>query len=163
MQRIAAIMAATSTEHVIIGSKGSKRSRSTLLHISPKTVGITKQCQLSIGYHLSLPVCFIITLLFDVMALTASFRSLDIVSMITFKSRYINMQQCADYLGCSLSTVQKMIKRKLIPNKKVGRRVFIDQSLLDESLSRLDRNVVKIHDHSGTRPKAKLSTLASRQ
>jgi excisionase family DNA binding protein len=73
------------------------------------------------------------------------------------------MQQCADYLGCSLSTVQKMIKKKLIPNKTIGRRVFIDQTELDTSFNRLDRQVVKIHDHSGTRPKAKLSTLANRE
>jgi excisionase family DNA binding protein len=39
---------------------------------------------------------------------------------------YLNIAGAAQYLGCSKSTMERMLRHKLIPYRKVGRRVYIN-------------------------------------
>jgi Helix-turn-helix domain len=137
----------------------------SLVHVSVphRTVGspLLPTSLLLIGYHdrgsyviynttISYPIANkIIYFLLDITCINSITYSI----MTTMQSRYFNMRESGDYMGCSLSTVQKLRKKKLLPYSKVGRRVFIDVDDIRSTLEKLNRRLVKIHDHSGTRPK----------
>jgi excisionase family DNA binding protein len=53
--------------------------------------------------------------------------------------KYLNLQETAEYLGCSLTTIYRMMKRKMFPWRKVGRRIFIDPVEVEKALDKHKR------------------------
>jgi excisionase family DNA binding protein len=76
----------------------------------------------------------------------------EIVSMpINYQQKYLSQTQAAQYVGCSISTIQKLIRLKMLVHKRFGRRIFIAVEDLEATLRKFDRKLPRIHDHSGTR------------
>jgi excisionase family DNA binding protein len=59
--------------------------------------------------------------------------------MIMPTAKYMNVQQTANYLGCSVRTVERMMKRKMFPYRKVGRRIFIDPNEVEKGMEKHKR------------------------
>lgn len=52
------------------------------------------------------------------------------------ESRYLSIEQAAQYTALSVSYLQKLTSRRRIPFIKAGRRALYDRVLLDKWLSR---------------------------
>lgn len=48
------------------------------------------------------------------------------------RSRWLNADEAADYLRCSVSRIRKLTMTGEIPHEKEGRRVLFDRDQLDE-------------------------------
>jgi excisionase family DNA binding protein len=63
-------------------------------------------------------------------------------------ARYLSIEQASEYLGLSISYVQKLCSRRRVPFLKIGRRCLFDRALLDRWMAR--RQVLP-RDWTGTR------------
>jgi excisionase family DNA binding protein len=52
------------------------------------------------------------------------------------QGRYLGVEEAAKYMALSVSYIQKLTSRRLIPYTKVGRRALYDRVLLDKWMAR---------------------------
>lgn len=50
---------------------------------------------------------------------------------MTEETTTMNIQQVAPYIGCSVSECRKLIRKKLLPYRKVGNRIIFDVPMIE--------------------------------
>lgn len=70
----------------------------------------------------------------------------ELTAILRPSKRYMNVEECATYVGRSREAVRMLVKRRQIPHLLVGRRVQFDRERIDRWINRHSRRGAQLSD-----------------
>jgi excisionase family DNA binding protein len=57
-----------------------------------------------------------------------------LLHLVPKQSKFLNLEQAAEHLNCSLSTLRRMLRRKQLSYYQVGRKIYLDRTEIRKDL-----------------------------